>query len=99
MDLRVCALAEIRKGSGMSKAPDLSAFPIPRKGGAKPIVDDERDGARQTPGEGVGPEDSLATLAAAPEPEVRPRTSGGTKGGFGPPSTVSPAQLSRPPSQ
>ena len=41
MGLRVYASAEVRKGRSMSKAPDLSAFPIPRKGGARPIeVDD-----------------------------------------------------------
>ena len=36
----------------MSRAPDLSAFPIPRKGGAKPIIGDETKGAR---GEGDDP--------------------------------------------
>lgn len=41
MELRSYATAEIRKGGSMSKGPDLSAFPIPRKGGAKPIAMDE----------------------------------------------------------
>ena len=41
MELRGNATAEIRKGGRMSKGPDLSAFPIPRKGGAKPIAMDE----------------------------------------------------------
>lgn len=41
MELRSSTVAEIRKGCGMSKGPDLSAFPIPRKGGAKPIAMDE----------------------------------------------------------
>ncbi len=36
----------------MSKAPDLSAFPIPRKGDAKPIVGDSTGAG--TPGEGEG---------------------------------------------
>jgi len=41
VELRIHASAEVRKGRSMSKAPDLSAFPIPRKGGARPIqVDD-----------------------------------------------------------
>ncbi len=41
MDLRINADAEVRKSGSMSKAPDLSAFPIPRKGGARPIEIDE----------------------------------------------------------
>ena len=41
MGLRIHASAEVRKGHSMSKAPDLSAFPIPRKGGARPIEVDE----------------------------------------------------------
>ncbi len=41
MEIRICAAAEVRKGCSMSKAPDLSAFPIPRKGGARPIDVDE----------------------------------------------------------
>lgn len=41
MGLRVHAVAEVRKGGSMSKAPDLSAFPIPRKGGARPIEVEE----------------------------------------------------------
>ena len=45
MDLRIYASTEIRKGGSMSKTPDLSAFPIPRKGGARPIMDDAIEGA------------------------------------------------------
>lgn len=41
MDLRCYAATEVRKGGSMSKGPDLSAFPIPRKGGAKPIAMDD----------------------------------------------------------
>jgi hypothetical protein len=41
VEIRICAAAEVRKGCSMSKAPDLSAFPIPRKGGARPIDVDE----------------------------------------------------------
>ncbi len=41
MEIRICAAAEVRKGCSMSKPPDLSAFPIPRKGGARPIDVDE----------------------------------------------------------
>ena len=41
MGLRRHATTEVRTGRSMSKGPDLSAFPIPRKGGAKPIAMDE----------------------------------------------------------
>ena len=41
MAIRRYAVTEVRKGGSMSKGPDLSAFPIPRKGGAKPISTDE----------------------------------------------------------
>jgi len=39
--LRKCEVAEVRESCSMSKGPDLSAFPIPRKGGARPLVMDE----------------------------------------------------------
>ena len=39
----------------MSKPPDLSGFPIPRKGGARPIVDEETEERR---GEGISPRPS-----------------------------------------
>jgi len=35
--IRSYAAKEDRKGGGVSKGPDLSAFPIPRKGGARPL--------------------------------------------------------------
>ncbi len=55
MELRSHAAPQIRKGGGMSKGPDLSAFPIPRKGGAKPIAMDEAtDSAADQTGEGEG---------------------------------------------
>lgn len=42
MELRGHTVAEVRKsGRVMGKGPDLSAFPIPRKGGARPIAMDE----------------------------------------------------------
>ena len=62
----------------MSKAPDLSAFPIPRKGGARPIMDD----ASRGPGEGQGRRQFLSQPrhpnarrhrgARAPLPHSRP---------------------------
>ena len=51
MELRIYAPAEIRKGGSMSKAPDLSAFPIPRKGGARPIMGDAAEAAELGAGE------------------------------------------------
>jgi hypothetical protein len=65
MDLRVYAAAEVRKGGSMSKAPDLSVFPIPRKGGAKPMVGDDMDAIKDRGGEGEAPE---ASSSAAPAP-------------------------------
>jgi len=59
MELRSDAVTEIRKGGSlMGKGPDLSAFPIPRKGGAKPIAMEEateRAGAEEERG-GEGPD-------------------------------------------
>jgi hypothetical protein len=69
----------------MSRTPDLSAFPIPRKGGAKPIVDDEAEeaagGQRGGEGRGSEPAEPVPSLAAAPEPETAaaPRASGTTR--------------------
>ena len=72
----------------MSKPPDLSGFPIPRKGGARPIVGEEteeRRGERTGPrppedgegrGEGSGPHPSetpVSEVAATPRrPEPEP---------------------------
>jgi hypothetical protein len=74
----------------MSKAPDLSGFPIPRKGGAKPIVGEETGegrGERSGPhpseegrGEGSGPRpletppSEVAASPPRPEPELEPTT-------------------------
>jgi hypothetical protein len=78
MELRIYADAEIRKGGCMSKTPDLSAFPIPRKGGARPIEIDETPEPAAPPasreGEGVNmPTPVLAAVpagaAAPPEPK------------------------------
>lgn len=48
MEIRVYSATEVRKGNSMSKGPDLSAFPIPRKGSAKPIVIDTASGETST---------------------------------------------------
>ena len=56
----------------MSKAPDLSAFPIPRKGGARPIAGDDTGTTKDGAGEGDAPETSTPTSpppVAAPEPD------------------------------
>ena len=54
----------------MSKAPDLSAFPIPRKGGARPIDADETVApalsSAQSEGEGAQPP-TPAPIAASPK--------------------------------
>ena len=57
----------------MSKGPDLSAFPIPRKGGAKPIAVDELAETAVAEEEGVrhGP-------SAQPLPQPRPPPSAAT---------------------
>jgi hypothetical protein len=56
----------------MSKGPDLSAFPIPRKGGAKPIaIDDAAEAAaagEQRGGEGANIVREPTAPAAAPVP-------------------------------
>lgn len=57
----------------MSKTPDLSAFPIPRKGGAKPIVADDLDEAGNRGGEGGAPDDSPAQIQAEAVPPTSPR--------------------------
>src|SRR5215471_11683953 len=69
MDLRICAATEVRKGGGMSRAPDLSAFPIPRKGGAKPIIGDETEEAR---GEGGDPRPPTESAVEDPDPHLGP---------------------------
>lgn len=54
----------------MSKAPDLSAFPIPRKGGARPLAGDHVEAAGPGGGEGGGFEPSapMSHPAAASSP-------------------------------
>jgi hypothetical protein len=76
MELRSCATAEVRTSSSMSKGPDLSAFPIPRKGGAKPIAMNEpaevTAANEQREGETTGSSQSLHTLRATSVPERPP---------------------------
>jgi hypothetical protein len=83
MDLRVYALAEARKGGSMSKAPDLSAFPIPRKGGAKPLAGDDVEGADRGAGEGGSPEPPPLTphpaAGSVPNSIAAPLASGAPK--------------------
>jgi hypothetical protein len=64
MALRIYATAEIRKDGSMSKAPDLSAFPIPRKGGARPIEIEEAAEASVPP----APQDVERPHTPAPAP-------------------------------
>jgi hypothetical protein len=56
----------------MSKGPDLSAFPIPRKGGAKPIATDE-SAERTEAGEERGGEGSDALRMPIPAAPTPPR--------------------------
>ena len=72
MEIRGYATAEIRKGDClMGKGPDLSAFPIPRKGGGKPIAVDEaaepsaREERRE---EGEGASQTALQAPASPKP-------------------------------
>ena len=52
----------------MSRAPDLSAFPIPRKGGAKPITSDEVENPELGGEEGSNPEATPVALVVAEQP-------------------------------
>lgn len=80
MEIRGYAAAEIRKGGClMGKGPDLSVFPIPRKGGAKPIAVEEaaetRSGEEQR-GEGKIASPPSPQVTASPKPSpVRPAAS------------------------
>ena len=53
----------------MSRAPDLSAFPIPRKGGAKPITGEETEGAT---GEGGDPRSTTEFTVEGADPHPGP---------------------------
>src|SRR5215472_1457539 len=109
MDLRICALAEVRKGGSMSKAPDLSAFPIPRKGSARPIIGEEIAAAREGGEEGNQPseppeptdEEPEPAIEEAPPPEpapvVAPRPTSAPKSGGGASRPGRAAPVPRPP--
>src|SRR5450755_4269970 len=97
MDLRIYASAEIRKGGSMSKAPDLSAFPIPRKGGARPIVGDAAEMAELGAGETELPEPatSIQPLEVTTTPVVAaPQPASPSKGATG---AARPGRLIHPP--
>ena len=67
MELRIHASTEVPKGCLMSKAPDLSAFPIPRKGAARPIeVAETAPAAEDVERAGEGAQDPART----PEPAL-----------------------------
>ena len=84
----------------MSRAPDLSAFPIPRKGGAKPIVGDDIEEVQSGAGEGDPPElaptAAFPTVSSQPEASAAPRA-GATKGALGVPRPVRTALAPRTP--
>ena len=81
----------------MSRTPDLSAFPIPRKGGAKPISGDDAETSQARAGEGGAPELSppIPPSTAASEPDVAVVSPGssGTKTASGTPRSARPAQI------
>jgi len=90
----------------MSKAPDLSAFPIPRKGGAKPIIGDE---TTEASGQGRDPSSPAAPAAegtvppSGPQPEPQPDAISAPRatavsGNWAPaPRSVRPAAAARAP--
>ncbi len=61
----------------MSRAPDLSVFPIPRKGGARPITDAETEPAPLPPSPppqaAAPPPDPPAVVLPPPAPSRPPR--------------------------
>jgi hypothetical protein len=82
----------------MSKAPDLSAFPIPRKGGARPIMGDAAEGAELGAGEAGLPEPAPSIqpleVTTAPEAPATPQPDSPTKGASG---SARPARSIQPP--
>jgi hypothetical protein len=101
MELRIYAPAEIRKGGSMSKAPDLSAFPIPRKGGARPIMG---EAAELGAGEAGVPEPAPAiqtlevtTAHEAPVTPLPANPAKGASGGGRPPRSIQPPRAPAPP--
>ncbi|MGR3715241.1 MAG: hypothetical protein ACU0B1_00670 [Thermohalobaculum sp.] len=72
----------------MSKAPDLSAFPIPRKGGARPIEIDEASQSPASPPPSDEPESPAPSL---PVMSVVPQRAGGQGGAPKKPATRVPA--------
>ena len=88
----------------MSKAPDLSAFPIPRKGGARPIMGDAAEAAEQGAGEAGMPEPAPAIqtreVTTAHEAPVAPLPANPAKGasaGGRPPRSIQPPRAPAPP--
>jgi hypothetical protein len=69
LEIRSHAITEVRKGGRlMSKGPDLSEFPIPRKGGAKPIAMDEATETAVAEGQRGGEESTVPRVPPAPPP-------------------------------
>ena len=82
----------------MSKTPDLSAFPIPRKGGARPIMDDAIEGAGRGAGEAAVPESAppIRPLEDIAAPEATQPASA-TKGAPGVARSIQPPRASTAP--
>ena len=84
----------------MSRAPDLSAFPIPRKGGARPISDDVEDAERGV-GESGSPEPSspieFPAVGSQPDSTAAPPASSTMKPASGVPRSERVTQNARAP--
>ena len=82
----------------MSKAPDLSAFPIPRKGGARPIMDDAAEVPETRAGEAGAPEPAPAIqtleVTTAHETPANPQPANPARGMSG---GARAARLTHPP--
>ena len=88
----------------MSKAPDLSAFPIPRKGGARPIMGDAAEVAELGAGEAGVPEPAPAiqtlevtTAREAPATPQPANPAKGASGGGRLPRSIQPPRAPAPP--
>ena len=99
MELRICAPAEIRKDGSVSKAPDLSGFPIPRKGGARPLAGDNVGEIERGVGEGGSPEPSPPDAAVPPDADAASlaATTEVRKGAFSAPRVARAVQAPRAP--
>lgn len=86
----------------MSRAPDLSGFPIPRKGGARPIIGEETAEGRgeesdPRPAEMPANEVAAPPPGPAPEPTAAPRPPAASRSGGTAARSARPLAAARPP--